>query len=58
MLFDIGLGVAGAIVGGFLFGLLGATGVTGFNIHSLIVAVIGSILVLSLYHMTVGRRAV
>jgi uncharacterized membrane protein YeaQ/YmgE (transglycosylase-associated protein family) len=58
MLLDIALGIVGAIVGGFLFSLFGATGVTGFNIYSLIVAVIGSVLVLWLYHMTVGRRAI
>lgn len=58
MLVDIGLGVVGAIVGGFLFSLFGATGVTGLNIYSLIVAVIGSVLVLWLYHMTIGRRAI
>jgi len=39
---DLALGVLGAVVGGFLFGLLGQPGVTGFNIYSLIVAVIGA----------------
>jgi uncharacterized membrane protein YeaQ/YmgE (transglycosylase-associated protein family) len=58
LLLDVGLGVLGAIVGGFLFSLFGQTGVTGFNIWSLIVAVIGSIVVLWLYHATIGRRAV
>ena len=58
MLLDMALGVIGAIVGGFLFSLFGATGVTGLNIYSLIVAVIGSILVLWLYHMMIGRRAI
>lgn len=58
MLFDIFLGVIGALAGGFLFSLFGATGVTGFNIYSLIVAVIGSVAVLWLYHMMMGRRAI
>lgn len=58
MLLDIVLGIVGAIVGGFLFSLFGATGVTGLNIWSLIVAVIGSVLVLWLYHMTIGRRTI
>jgi len=58
MLLDMAHGVIGAIVGGFLFSLFGATGVTGLNIYSLIVAVIGSILVLWLYHMMIGRRAI
>jgi uncharacterized membrane protein YeaQ/YmgE (transglycosylase-associated protein family) len=40
---DIVLGIVGAVVGGFLFSVFGATGVTGLNIWSLIVAVIGSV---------------
>ena len=58
MLLDIVLGIVGAIAGGFLFSLFGATGVTGFNIYSLIVAVIGSVVVLWLYHALTGRRTV
>ena len=45
---DIALGIVGALVGGFLFDLFGATGVTGLNIYSMIVAVIGAIVVLLL----------
>jgi uncharacterized membrane protein YeaQ/YmgE (transglycosylase-associated protein family) len=58
MVLDIVLGIVGAIVGGFLFSLVGATGVTGFNIWSLIVAVLGSVVVLWLYHAMTGRRAI
>ena len=58
MLLDIVLGIVGAIAGGFLFSLFGATGVTGFNIYSLLVAVIGSVVVLWLYHALTGRRTV
>jgi uncharacterized membrane protein YeaQ/YmgE (transglycosylase-associated protein family) len=58
MALDIVLGIVGAIVGGFLFSLVGATGVTGFNIWSLIVAVLGSVVVLWLYHAMTGRRAI
>ncbi len=54
---DIVLGIVGAIVGGALFSFFGATGITGLNIYSVIVAVIGSIVVLVLYHMITGRRA-
>jgi uncharacterized membrane protein YeaQ/YmgE (transglycosylase-associated protein family) len=53
---DIVLGVVGAVVGGFLFTLIGAAPVTGLNIYSLIVAVIGSIVVLALYHAVTGRN--
>jgi uncharacterized membrane protein YeaQ/YmgE (transglycosylase-associated protein family) len=47
---DIVLGVVGAIVGGWLFGVIGHAGVTGFNLYSMFVAVIGSIVVLIVYH--------
>lgn len=57
MILDIGLGIVGAVVGGFLFNQFGAMGVTGFNIYSMFVAVIGAVIVLVLYHMIVGRRA-
>jgi uncharacterized membrane protein YeaQ/YmgE (transglycosylase-associated protein family) len=52
-LLDIALGVVGAIVGGFIFSIFGATGVTGLNIWSLIVAVIGAIVVLVVYRAVV-----
>ena len=58
LLLDIVLGVVGAVVGGFLFSLVGASPVTGLNIYSLIVAVIGAIVVLVIYHAVVGRRSV
>jgi len=51
MFLDIILGVVGAIVGGYLFGLFGGSGVTGLNVYSLIVAVVGAIVVLLIYHM-------
>jgi uncharacterized membrane protein YeaQ/YmgE (transglycosylase-associated protein family) len=53
---DVLLGVVGAIVGGFLFSLVGASGVTGLNLYSMLVAVVGSVIVLVLYHSV--RRAV
>jgi uncharacterized membrane protein YeaQ/YmgE (transglycosylase-associated protein family) len=57
ILMDIVLGIVGALVGGFLFSLFGAVGVTGFNIYSMLVAVVGAVVVLWLYHMLIGRRA-
>jgi len=54
---DIALGIIGALVGGFLFSLFGASGVTGLNIYSMIVAVVGSVVVLLLYNTVTGRRA-
>ncbi|MEI7918275.1 MAG: GlsB/YeaQ/YmgE family stress response membrane protein [Candidatus Saccharibacteria bacterium] len=40
------LGIIGAVVGGFFGQLLFGVGVTGFNLNSFIVAVIGSLLVI------------
>jgi uncharacterized membrane protein YeaQ/YmgE (transglycosylase-associated protein family) len=55
---DIALGIIGALVGGFFFSLFGASGVTGLNIWSMIVAIVGSIVVLLIYNaVTGGRRA-
>ena len=54
--FDIALGVVGAMVGGALFSLLGATGITGLNIYSMIVAIIGSVVVLWAHHALAGRQ--
>ena len=53
---DVVLGIVGAVVGGWLFGLFGASGVTGVNLYSLLVAVAGAIVVLFAYHAL--RRAV
>ena len=53
---DIILGVVGAVVGGFVFGLFGASGATGLNLYSLLVAVTGSVLLLVAYH-AITRRA-
>lgn len=48
--FDILLGIVGAVVGGWLFNAAGATGVTGFNVWSLMVAVIGAVMFLVVWH--------
>jgi len=52
---DIALGIVGAVVGGFIFTRFGASGVTGLNIYSLLVAVVGAVLLLVAYH-AVRRR--
>jgi len=56
MIMDIVLGIVGAFVGGFLFRQFGGHGVTGLNLYSLLVAVIGAVVVLVVYHFV--RRAV
>ncbi len=58
LILDIVLGIIGAIVGGFIFSVFGATGVTGLNIWSLIVAVIGAVVVLWVYHKIARERTI
>jgi uncharacterized membrane protein YeaQ/YmgE (transglycosylase-associated protein family) len=57
IILDIVLGIVGAIVGGWLFSFFGAAGVTGFNLYSMVVAVIGAVVVLVIYHAVTGRGA-
>jgi uncharacterized membrane protein YeaQ/YmgE (transglycosylase-associated protein family) len=47
---DILLGIVGAFIGGWLFRLFGSTGVTGLNLWSLLVAVVGAVIFLIVYH--------
>jgi uncharacterized membrane protein YeaQ/YmgE (transglycosylase-associated protein family) len=47
---DIVLGIVGAVLGGWLFNTFGAGGVSGLNLYSILVAVIGAVIVLLLYH--------
>jgi uncharacterized membrane protein YeaQ/YmgE (transglycosylase-associated protein family) len=53
---DIVLGIVGAFVGGFLFHLLGFGGVTGLNLWSMVVAIVGAVVVLFAYHAIFGKR--
>ena len=55
---DILVGAVGAFVGGFLFHMVGHTGVTGINLYSIFVAVIGAVVVLVIWHALVGRRRI
>jgi uncharacterized membrane protein YeaQ/YmgE (transglycosylase-associated protein family) len=55
VILDVVLGIVGAIVGGWIFTTFGASGVTGLNLYSLVVAVIGSVVLLVVYHAI--RRA-
>ncbi len=56
LVLNIVLGVVGAFVGGFLFNTLGGAGVTGFNLYSMIVAILGAVVVLWIYNAVAGRR--
>lgn len=50
-------GVVGALIGGFVFSAFGGSPITGFNLYSLIVAFIGAVIVLALWNLLSGRRA-
>jgi uncharacterized membrane protein YeaQ/YmgE (transglycosylase-associated protein family) len=54
---DIVLGIVGAVVGGWLFNIFGMAGVSGLNLYSLLVAVVGAAALLVGYH-ALFRRAV
>jgi uncharacterized membrane protein YeaQ/YmgE (transglycosylase-associated protein family) len=56
MLLDILLGMVGAVVGGWLFRAFGMPGVSGLNVYSVVVAVIGAAVFLILYHALSRRR--
>jgi uncharacterized membrane protein YeaQ/YmgE (transglycosylase-associated protein family) len=58
LILDIVLGVIGAFVGGYIFThFFGAAGVSGLNLYSMFVAVVGAIIVLLIYHLIFRRRA-
>ena len=50
------IGVLGAVIGGFIGSWLGFGAVTGFNLKSFLIAVVGSVLLLALYHLLRRRR--
>jgi uncharacterized membrane protein YeaQ/YmgE (transglycosylase-associated protein family) len=54
---DIAPGIVGAVIGGWLFNLFGIHGVIGLNVYSLVVAVIGAVVFLVVYH-AMRRRTV
>jgi uncharacterized membrane protein YeaQ/YmgE (transglycosylase-associated protein family) len=54
---DIILGIVGAVVGGWLFRIFGMAGVTGLNIWSIIVSILGAVVFLVVYHALVGAGA-
>lgn len=57
LVMDIVLGIVGALVGGFLFNQFGHSGVSGINLYSILVAFVGAVVVLIVYHMVFRRRA-
>jgi uncharacterized membrane protein YeaQ/YmgE (transglycosylase-associated protein family) len=57
LLLDIVLGIVGAVVGGWLFNQFGMPGVSGLNLYSVLVSVVGAALFLIVYH-AITRRGV
>jgi uncharacterized membrane protein YeaQ/YmgE (transglycosylase-associated protein family) len=55
LVMDIVLGIVGALVGGWLFSMIGQAGITGFNLYSMFVAILGATVLLVIYHAV--RRA-
>jgi len=53
---DIIVGIVGAFIGGFLFSLIGASGATGFNLWSILVAFVGAVVLLGIVRMVNGNR--
>lgn len=53
---DIVLGIVGAVIGGYLFQTFGMAGVSGVNLYSILVAVVGAVVVLFVYHALIGHR--
>jgi uncharacterized membrane protein YeaQ/YmgE (transglycosylase-associated protein family) len=56
LLRDIILGIIGGIIGGIIFRAFGSHGVTGFNLWSILVAFIGGVVILVIYHAAFGQR--
>jgi uncharacterized membrane protein YeaQ/YmgE (transglycosylase-associated protein family) len=56
LMINLVLGVVGAFVGGILISALGGVGITGFNLWSLVVAVLGAVVVLWIYNAIASRR--
>ena len=57
LLMDFVLGIVGAVVGGWIFNTIGHIGVTGVNLYSILVAVVGAVIVLFIYHAVSRRTA-
>ena len=50
LLADIAIGIVGAVLGGWLFNFFGLSGVGTFNLYSLLVAIVGAVILLLIYH--------
>lgn len=53
---DVILGIIGAVVGGFVAHMLGIRGVDHINLYSIMIATLGAVIVLFIYHAIIGSR--
>jgi uncharacterized membrane protein YeaQ/YmgE (transglycosylase-associated protein family) len=51
------IGIVGAVIGGFIGSSLGMGDVTGVNLWSILLSVVGAVILLIVYRMVIGRRA-
>lgn len=54
---NIIVGIIGAVIGGFLMQVFGASGVSGFNLYSLLVAIGGAVVLLAIYRAVTGNSS-
>jgi len=57
IIMDVALGIVGAVAGGWIFRMFGSTGVTGFDVWSLFIAIIGAVVFLLVWHLVRGSAA-
>jgi uncharacterized membrane protein YeaQ/YmgE (transglycosylase-associated protein family) len=56
LLMDIVIGIVGAIIGGWIMSLLGKSGVSGFNLYSFLVAILGAVVLIWVVRTIRGAR--
>lgn len=56
IIMNVIMGIVGAVVGGWLFTFFGAQGVTGFNLYSFVVAIVGAVIVIGIWKFIAGAR--
>jgi uncharacterized membrane protein YeaQ/YmgE (transglycosylase-associated protein family) len=52
---NIVVGIIGAFLGGWIFSLFGGTGITGFNLYSFLVALVGAVVLLAILGLFMRR---
>jgi uncharacterized membrane protein YeaQ/YmgE (transglycosylase-associated protein family) len=58
LLMDIIIGIVGAVIGGWIMSALGQSGVSGFNLYSFLVAILGAVVLIAIVRAIRGSKAV